>query len=89
MVTFLSNIGDSLAIRQLVSQTDIHNTTITLILDQIRTLRVKTKIVGRGSLMVRCQDTDQRVSVQLILPFGEDAVASAYVVDHTTESTGA
>ncbi len=89
MVTFLSNIGDSLAIRELVSQTDIHNTTITLVLDQIRTLKVQTKIFGRDGLTVRCHDTDQRASILLHLPFQEGAIASATIVNHTTESTGA
>ena len=89
MAIFLSNIGDSLAIRQLVSQTDVNNTTISLVLDQVRTLRVQTKITGRDGLTVRCHDTDQQASILLHLPFQEGAVASATIVDHTTESTGA
>lgn len=88
MATFLSNIGDALTLRELVSQTDIHNTTISVILDKLRTLEIVTKTTGLQELVVRCRDTEERVSVVLHLPFEEGAVASATIIDHT-ESSGA
>lgn len=87
MSTFLNNIGNSADIRRLVSQTDIDNTTVSLLLDRLRTLEVITKTKGRGELTVRCHDTEQRVSVVLHLPYQEGAVASATIIDHTESSS--
>ena len=83
---FLSNIGNSSELRKQISQTDLHNT-VSLILDKPRTLEVRTKNFGRNELTVRCKDVEERVSIVLHLPFQEGAVASATIIDYTTEST--
>ncbi len=87
MARFLSDIGDALELRKQVSRTDIHNTTISVVLDKPRTLEVVTKTAGLQELVVRCRDIDERVSIVLQLPFEEGAVASATIIDHT-ESNG-
>jgi hypothetical protein len=87
MATFLSNIGNSTMLRKLISQTDIDNATVSVVLDIPRTLEVVSKNAGPRELTVRCRDIETRVSVVLHLPFKEDAVASATIIDHThTES---
>lgn len=88
MAKFLSSIGNSAELRKLVSETDINHKTISLILDQPRTLEVVSKKAGPRELVVRCKDTEDRVSVVLHLPFEEGAVASATIIDYTApEST--
>lgn len=92
MAIYLQNIGDSLSIRSQISQTDIHNSTISLILDQPRTLEVVTKSSGRTELAVRCRDIEERTTVVLHLPYKEGAAASATIINHTKsneESPGA
>ncbi|GEM_PF-1060573 len=86
---FLSNIGKSADIRRLISHTDVDRATVTLVLDELRTLVVKMKTDGRDELTVRCRDTDKRATVILHLPYQGDATASADIIDHTdmTEST--
>ena len=86
---FLSNIGKSADIRQLISHTDVDQTTVTLVLDELRTLKVKMKTNRQDELTVRCSDTDKRATVILHLPYQGDAAASADIIDHTdnTEST--
>lgn len=85
---FLSNIGTSADIRRLISHTDVDQTTVTLVLDELRTLKVKMKTVRPNELTVRCSDIDKRATIILHLPYQEDAAASADIIDHTdTEST--
>ena len=84
MATFLSNIGDSRRIREQISQTDLYNTTISLILDKPRTLEVVQKSLGVTELTVRCRDIEELVSVVLHLPFEDGAVASATIINHTS-----
>jgi hypothetical protein len=83
MALYLKDIGDSEELRTLISQVDINNGTISLILDQPRTLRILSKTPGKTQLIVRCRDTEARASVVLHLPFHEGERGSAHVIDHT------
>lgn len=89
MARFLSNIGDSAMLRKLVSQTDINQQTVSIVLDKPRTIEVVSKNAGPTVLTVRCRDIEEKVSIVLNLPFQEDSVASATIIDHTdnTESS--
>lgn len=90
MALFVSNIGDSEMLRQLVSQTDITPATITIVLDQPRTLEVVTKASGPRELIVRCRDIEQKATVVLHLPYQDGSRGSATIIIHDgTESTGA
>jgi hypothetical protein len=87
MAVFLSNIGNSAMLRKLVSQTDIKKQTVSVVLDKPRTLEIVNKNAGPHELTVRCRDIEERVSVVLHLPFEEDSVASATIIDHTESSS--
>lgn len=77
---FLSNIGESLALRKLVSETDIDNKPIRLSLDHLRSLEVLSKTASPRELRVECRDTDdQAVTVVLHLPFYEGGCGSATI----------
>ena len=90
MATFLSDIGDSKDLRELVSRTDIDNTTISVVLDQLRTLDVRNKHSRPEELTVRCRDIDTQAVVVLHLPFKEGARASAWIIyTQAAESDGA
>lgn len=90
MAKFLSNIGDSLMLRLLVSQTDVNNATISIVLDRPRTLEVVSKASGPRELIVRCRDTEQKATVILHLPFERGSKGAATLIIHDgTESTDA
>lgn len=90
MAKFLSNIGDSLMLRLLVSRTDVDNATISIVLDRPRTLEVVSKASGPRELIVRCRDIEQKATVILHLPFERGSKGAAALIIHDgTESTDA
>jgi hypothetical protein len=87
---FLSNIGESAGIRQQISQTDISNQPVLLLLDgAARQLEVLTKSSSETELTVRTRDIFSRATIILHLPYSEGAAASADIIDYNAESNGA
>ena len=78
MATFLSDIGPSDMLRNLVSQIDINSTTIPVILDKPRTLWVTSKTLGTTELIAQCHDDE--VTVILYLPYADNTVGQASII---------
>ncbi len=81
---FLSDIGPSDELRELVAAVDTSVTTIRLMLDKWRVLGVVTKTYAKTTLIVQCRDSDpdQKVSVVLHLPYEPGSVGQATVLFH-------
>ena len=83
MVLLLRDIGLSSDIRALVAQVDVTPTTIALVLDRPRILRVTKKIPGRSELIVHAKDG--RTTIILYLPYHDGARASAKIITPTND----
>lgn len=78
MAKYLSDIGLSADLRALVAATDVSPTTIPLLLDKPRTVKVVSKAVTRDELIVRCKDDN--VTIILHLPFQSGSRGHATVI---------
>ena len=84
MSQFLSNVGPSDDIRQLVARSVRDGTSISLVLDRPRTLRVLNTHRGRSELIVRCKDGT--TSVVLHLPYADNAAGQATIISYNEGS---
>ena len=87
MSRFLSNIGQSDDLRKLVSEVDVSPTTISLVLDRLRTLEVIHKTAGKTELIVQCRDADDRTTVVLHLPYEANSVGQATIITYNPEGS--
>lgn len=85
MVIYLPNIGSSADLRKLVATTDVTPTTIPLLLDKPRTVKVISKTATREELTVRCKDG--ATTIILHLPFEHGARGSARIITYTDEGS--
>ena len=83
MAQYLQDIGSSDEIRKAVANSLMTHTSFPLVLDEPRTLMVVTTRSGDSELVVRCQDDE--VIVILNLPYGPNARAQAQLIS-TRES---
>jgi hypothetical protein len=81
---YLSDIGQSSDLRQLVSTTDITPRTITLVLDKLRTLEVTRKSTRDEELIVHCKDGQD--TIILHLPFASGAKGAATIISYNEGS---
>lgn len=84
-VAHLRDIGASAELRALVAQVDIKPTTIPVILDRPRTLRIIRKLPRHDELVVECQSAEagDDTRVVLYLPYRSGARASAKVITYS------
>jgi hypothetical protein len=75
---YLSDIGSSADLRALVATTDVSPTTIPLLLDKPRTVKVIAKTATRDELVVRCKDDN--ATIILHLPFESGSRGHATVI---------
>ena len=86
-VMHLRDIGSSEDIRRQVAETDICPTSISLILDQPRTLKVVRKTIRGTELIVECREHDSDTRVVLYLSFRPGARASAKIITHLPDGS--
>ncbi len=80
MSTFLPNIGPADDIRKLVAQSERNGTSISLILDKLRTLTIVSTTRGASELIVRCYERDD--TIVLHLPYGPQANGQATIISY-------
>lgn len=90
MEIICSDIGSSEELRSQISNFDVAQTTLSFVLDKLRTVKVQTKRYTSNQLIVRCRDTEERATVILYLPYASNARAFARIITHNSpESAGA
>lgn len=85
MAVYLSDIGSSADLRKLVATTDVLPTTIPLLLDKPRTVKVISKTATRDELTVRCKD--DTTTIILHLPFQHGSRGSARIITYKDEGS--
>lgn len=83
MSTFLDNIGSAADIRKLVAESERDGTSISLILDRPRTLKVVNTTRGKTELIVQCKDND--ASIVLHLPYAPNQAGQATIISYGEE----